>query len=302
MTDALAYEKARFSRIVAEHLLQDKPTGALAEGAEIGTLNEKHLHAILKDYMCDDPTRQEIRLDDHLITGQYPLRTDKKTLHRADRYVADILSEAGEIIEIQTGSFYPLTKKIDYYLRMTDYRVTVVHPLAATKWLRYLDGNSGELSARRRSPKKETVRDIAGELYWLAPFLAEPRFSLRLELLEVEEIRMTGVKRYHGRHRSERYDRIPLALLDEVVFSRPEDYAEHFLPAPSVLPDPFGAAAFSRVSGIRGRAVYGILGILSDLGFLQPVDLQEGKRRGRRWTHADPDALSERCDNFSAKR
>ena len=282
MTDPLVYEKARFSRIAQEHMLRSTlPSQEAIDG--IGTLNEKHLHAILKDYMTEGDARQEVRLDDHIITARYPTKNDKIIKRDADRYVADILTDANEIIEIQTGSFYPLAKKIDFYLRMTDCRVTVVHPIAAQKWLRYLDGETGELSARRRSPKKESVRDIARELYWLAPFLAEPRFALQIELLEVEEIRVTGIKKYRGRHRSERYERIPLALLDEVVLSTPEDYAMHFLPSVDALPDPISAASFSRASGIRGKAVYGILGILCDLGALRPIDPPLPGTRGRRW-------------------
>ena len=280
MTDPLTYEKTRFSRIATEHMLRSATTDA-QDG--IGTLNEKHLHAILKDYMTEDNAHQEVRLDDHIITARYPIKDDKVIKRDADRYVADILTDAGEIIEIQTGSFYPLAKKIDFYLRMTDCRVTVVHPIAAVKWLRYLDGKTGEVSSRRRSPKKGTVRSIAHELYWLAPYLAEPRFSLQLELLEVEEIRRTGTRMYRGRHRSERYECIPLALLDEVVLAAPEDYAAHFLPDEKTLPSPFSAADFSRATGIRGKAVYGILGILTDLGFLRLTEQTATKARGRRW-------------------
>lgn len=283
MTDSLAYEKSRFSRIVTEHLLkcEQSPNGG------IGTLNEKHLHAILKDYMTEGDARQEVRLDDHIITAKYPKADEKQKKRDADRYVADILTDANEIIEIQTGSFYPLVKKIDFYLRMTDCRVTVVHPIAAVKWLRYLDAKTGEISTRRRSPKKGDVRDIAGELYWIAPYLAEPRFSLQLELLEVEEIRTTGVKKYRGRHRSERYDCIPHALLDEVVLACPEDYAIHFLPDDKKLPAPFSAAQLGKALGVRGRAVYGVLGVLTDLGFLRTVPPPDGKR-GRRWERITP--------------
>ena len=117
MTDPLTYEKNRFSRITTEHMLRSATTDA-QDG--IGTLNEKHLHAILKDYMTEDNAHQEVRLDDHIITARYPIKDDKVIKRDADRYVADILTDAGEIIEIQTGSFYPLAKKIDFYLRMTD--------------------------------------------------------------------------------------------------------------------------------------------------------------------------------------
>ena len=287
MTDPLAYEKARFSRIASEHMLRS-PIAADPDGSSIGTLNEKILHAVLKDYMTEQSARQEVRLDDRIITARYPIKDDKIIKRDADRYIADILTDDNEIIEIQTGSFYPLAKKIDFYLRMTDCRVTVVHPIAACKWLRYLDGQSGEISARRRSPKKATVRDIAGELYWLSPYLAEPRFSLQLELLEVEEIRVTGVKKYRGRHRSERYDCIPLSLLDEVVLACPEDYATHFLPDEMALPSPFNAKSFSKACGIRGKAVYGILGILCDLGYLRQLSPEECSARAKHWTRTNP--------------
>ena len=280
MLDPQAFEKAHFARIAEEHLR--KSTLAPTDENGIGTLNEKHLHAVLKDYMCEDKSRQEIRLDDHIITGRYPIRDDKIIKRDADRYVADILTETGEIIEIQTGSFYPLVKKIDFYLRMTDCRVTVVHPLLNQKWVRYLNVETGEISPRRRSPRHEQIKDIAHELYWLAPYLAEPRFSLQLELLEVEEIRVAKPQKRRGK-RSERYNCIPRALLDEVVLACPEDYAEHFLPDEKALPDPISAASFSRATGIRGRAVYGILGILSDLGFLHIIDPPLPKTRGRRW-------------------
>lgn len=280
MLDPLAFEKAHFARIAEEHLRKAPRLSADAGG--IGLLNEKPVHAVLKDYMCEDRSCQEIRLDDRIITGRYPLRDDKKMRRDVDRYVADILTEAGEIIEIQTGSFYPLVKKLDFYLRMTDCRVTVVHPLFHQKWVRYLDPETGEIGARRRSPRHEQVRDIAHELYWLAPYLAEPRFSLQLELLEVEEIRVSKPQKRRGRS-SERYSCIPRALLGEVVLACPADYAEYFLPKVDDLPDPISAAAYSRATGIRGRAVYGILGILCDLGYLCVIDPPLPNTRGRRW-------------------
>jgi hypothetical protein len=273
----LAYEKLRFARIAREHLARTD-----AGGDGIGTLNEKRLHAVLKDYMCEEHARQEVRLDDHLITGKYPLREDKIIRRDADRYVADVLTEAGEIIEIQTGGFYPLAKKIDFYLRMTDCRITVVHPLLTQKWVRRLTPETGEITAPRRSPKHERVIDLARELYWVAPYLAEPRFSLQLELLEVEEIRVnTTVRR--GRQRTERVECVPISLLDEVVLACPEDYAAYFLPDEGALPSPISAAAYAAATGIRGRAVYGMLGILCDLGFLRVIDPPLPATRGRRW-------------------
>lgn len=58
----------------------------------IGTLQEKTMHAVLKRFYEPDHTHQEIR-----ING----------------YVADIFRD-NEIIEIQTGSFNAMRKKIRY--------------------------------------------------------------------------------------------------------------------------------------------------------------------------------------------
>ena len=100
--------------------------------------------------------------------------------------------------------------------------------------------------------------------------MEQQQAALQLELLEVEEIRTTGTKKYRGRHRSERYDCIPHALLEEIVLACPEDYAAHFLPDAARLPDPFDAAQFGKVLGVRGRAIYGVLGVLTDLRAASP--------------------------------
>ena len=94
----------------------------------------------------------------------------------------------------------------------------------------------------------------------------------QLELLEVEEVRLRDGWGRDGKRGSHRYEYIPLALLDEVVLACPEDYAEHFLPQEEALPSPFTAAQYARATGLRGKAAYALLHILTDLGFLSPAD------------------------------
>lgn len=267
--------QARFALLCEQELLSDRP----AAGTGIGTYKEKRLHAILKDFYCPDGAHKEVKLTDEYLTGKHTALTDAATRRAADRYVADVMTDDGEIIEIQTGGFYPLIKKLHFYLCATDCRVTVVHPIAQTKWLRWMDEQTGELTERRRSPKRGRVRDIAKELYWLAPYLAEPRFQLCIPLIEVEETRLLNGWGNGGKRGSTRYDRFPLALCDEVMLCSPADYAAIFLPSEDALPHPFTAAQYARTTGIRGKATYSVLNILCDLGYLAPAE-----KRGRAQT------------------
>ena len=282
MTEA---DKVKFAAIVRESIVQ-------AQGREggIGTLGEKRMHAMLKDYLSERES-QEIPvgvIEDGAAgtagtaktakaeasqKGQVSSTGENRTARKRAGFVADVF-DGTRIYEVQTGSFYPLRTKLAYYLSHTEYPVTVVHPVAAVKYLSWIDPATGEVSPSRRSPKKGRVQDVAGQLYWLIPFAASGRLSLRILLCEVREYRWRNGWGRDGKRGSERYERIPTALVDDVTLSTPSDFAAYFLP--DSLPDPFTAAEFSRASGIRGKAAYGVLGLLTALGVLC-----EGGKRGR---------------------
>ncbi len=274
-----AAERERFAALCAGEL----PEVASGEDNEAGIniFGEKRMHAVLKNFYCPDVSRHEIRLTDDRCRGHYRELTDAAGRREASRYIADILTADGEIIEIQTGGLYPLVKKLHFYLCATDCRVSVVHPIAAARKLRWMDPHTGELSPGRTSPRRGSVRDIARELYWIAPYLAEPRFSLRVPLLAVEETRLRDGWGNGGKRGSHRYVNIPTAILDEWVFACPQDYATVFLPPPDALPSPFTAVQYAAASGVRGMATYSLLRILGDLGFVAPAEKQG---RAGRWT------------------
>ena len=100
-----------FAKLCHEELLREK------ERDGIGLYAEKRLHSVLKRWMYDDFTAHEQKV---------PTRDGKTS-----RFVADILTPSGEIIEIQTGELYPLARKISFYMEQTDHTVTLVHPLVA---------------------------------------------------------------------------------------------------------------------------------------------------------------------------
>ena len=101
--------KARFDRLCREAAMAARSNGE--EG--IGTLGEKRLHAVIKQYLCADHDLHEVGVRD---TG----------------FVADVRI-GNDIYEVQTGAFYPMKKKIAHYMEHTEYTVTVVHPISAKR-------------------------------------------------------------------------------------------------------------------------------------------------------------------------
>lgn len=171
-----AEEAARFAAAAAEVV---RLPAAQAQGyAGIGTLREKRLHMAVKRYLSPDATGQEV-----------PVRELGETGTARDR-IADVRLPDGHIFEVQTGGFYPLRRKIGLYMAHTDSPVTVVHPLPYRKYLSWIDPASGQILSRRRSPRHADVRSAARELYWLSDWIGNPRLTVSLLFLELEEFRM----------------------------------------------------------------------------------------------------------------
>lgn len=222
--------------------------GTMPTAGGIGTLGEKSLHAVLKQYLEPDPARQEIRVG---------------------RYVADIERD-GRITEIQTRNFFALQKKLAAFL--PEHPVTVVFPVAAVKWLRWLDPATGETGARRRSPRKGRPSDVFAELCHIREFLTHPNFTLRVLLLELEELRLLDGWSRDRKKGSRRCNRIPLALLDEVTLAAPADYRKLL---PAALAPPFTAKELARAGRLSDRAAHSALWVLEGVGTVRRC----GKKR-----------------------
>lgn len=261
-----AEEASRFAAAAAEVLRM--PPARTRGYAGIGTLREKRLHMAVKRYLCADPARQEV-----------PVRELGEAGTARDR-IADIRLPDGHIYEVQTGGFYPLRRKIGLYMEHTDSRVTVVHPLPYLKYLSWIDPADGQILSRRRSPRRADVRSAAGELYWLADWIGNPRLTVCLLFLEAEEFRMKDGWGRDGKRGSNRYECIPTALYGRVDLCTAADYAAYFLPAEPWTRSGgrFTAAEYARATGIRGRATYGILRILEGLDLIR-ADGTEGRSR-----------------------
>lgn len=251
------------------------------DAPHIGTLREKRLHAAVKLYLCPDEACHERPVGDLL-------REDGA---KPRRMVADILTE-GHILEVQTGGFFPLREKIGWYLTHTPCRVTVVHPIPAVKYLSWIDPADGSILSRHKSPKRGRVRDVAKDLYWVSDFIGDPRFSMRILLLEIEEYRLANGWSRDKKRGSNRYERFPTALLGDVTLWTPADYATYFLPPALSSPDTegncpvFTAAAYAKATGIRGKATYSTVHLLEKLGLI--AEAEEPVGRARAWRVLPP--------------
>lgn len=213
----------------------------------IGTLSEKTVHAILKNFYEPDEDKQEIPIAN---------------------YVADIYSQ-GEIIEIQTRQFNKLRNKLDAFLPL--YPVTIVYPIPRVKWLIWIDEESGELSAKRKSPKKGNTYMIFPELYKIKMYLKDKNLRIKSVLLDMEEYRLLNGWSRDKKKGSSRYDRIPTQLVEEVDITCMQDYMQFI---PYDLPEQFTTKDFAKAAHITVSLSQVVINILHYMNVVERVGKQ----------------------------
>ncbi len=179
---------------------------------------------------------------------------------KVGRYLADIGADDG-VIEIQTRHFAALRQKLAYYLERTD--VTVVYPVARTKWLLWISEATGEVTKKRRSPKLGQPYEIFYELYQIRTLLQHPRLRLCVVLLELEEYRTLNGWSRDKKKGSTRYDRIPVDIAEELYIGGPEDYLKLI---PETLGSSFTVKDFKAASGLSLYASGLALSVLHTVG------------------------------------
>ena len=255
-----ATDSSRFRKIVLD-VLSEACKITDEEYGGIGTLGEKQMHAAIKRFICPDETCHEVKIDGSPLCID---RGDGDNKNKTRRFVANVMKD-GIIYEIQTGSFAPLREKIKWILENTTYKIIVIHPIAETKWLNYINSN-GDIEKRTKSPKKGSFKDIAGEVYYFQEFIENPRFSLVLLMMEAEQYKKNSVTSSKKRPKYEKYELIPISLLSAQIFKSTQDY-KIFIP--DALPKKFTTKNYSTLTKIRGRDAYSIVKTLTYLGLFE---------------------------------
>ena len=172
----------------------------------IGLLNEKPLHASLKQWYAQPGDCFEVAVDG---------------------FVIDIVRDE-LLLEIQTGNFSSLKSKLNSLIQ--SHPVRVIYPIAQEKWIVKPDQGDGRGMIRRKSPKRGRIEDLFWEMVSLPQFVASPNFSLEVLMIKEEEAR-----RYDGNGNWRRKgwvteERRLLEVVGQKVFAQPVDWLE-FLPA-----------------------------------------------------------------------
>jgi hypothetical protein len=199
----------------------DETRAGRVASPHIGTLNERSLHAALKDWYAEEGDRFEVPVDG---------------------FVADIV-RGDLIIEIQTGSTSTLRRKLATLLRRHPVRLAL--PVAARKTIVSRDA-CGEVSTARISRRRGRWIDACSELVSLREILGDPNLSVDVLLIDEEEVRAPRAHRRRHRKDWTVHDRRLIDVIDSVTFQDPADYLA-FVPAD--LEEPFTTADLAAAIG-----------------------------------------------------
>ena len=170
----------------------------------IGLLNEKALHASLKQWYARPGDRLEVPVDG---------------------FVIDIVRD-DLLIEIQTSNFASIKSKLTNLSR--SHRVRLIYPIVQEKWIVRSATRDGKVAIRRKSPKRGRMEDLFWELVSIPQLLLNPNFSLEVLMIRGEEVR-----RYEAKRRLRRgwliEGRRLLEVLDQRSFGHSADWLR-FLP------------------------------------------------------------------------
>jgi hypothetical protein len=219
----------------------------------IGVMREGPLHAAVKEVLARPGDRFEVPVG---------------------RFVIDLVRADGELVEVQTGGFGPLGRKLDALL--DEHRVRVVHPVAAERRIVRVDEH-GEVLAARRSPKRATAAAVFDQLVSFPSLLTHPNLTIEVLLLREDHIRGPEAVRVRRRTRDPGERRL-VEVLDSVEFRAPEDILAALPPLPD---EPFTTRELAKLLGcgivLAQRTVY----CLRAIGLLEQAGM-----RGRAPLHA----------------
>jgi|GEM_PF-185312 len=192
----------------------------------IGTLNEAHLHASLKELVSEPGDRFEVKVD---------------------RFVVDIL-RGDEIVEIQTRSFGSMKTKLRTLLETR--KIRLVHPIAHERWIVKLAKTKKDSDSRRKSPKRQGLEAVFSELVSMPDLIDHPNLEIELILVQEDEVRYHDPKRAWRRKGWVVQERRLLDVIDRLVVRSSSDLVRLI---GDDLPKEFTTADIARVSGWTRR-------------------------------------------------
>jgi len=191
--------------------------------AGIGLLNEKPLHASLKEWCALPGDQFEVAVDG---------------------YVIDIVRD-GLLVEIQTGNFASIKSKLTKLAR--SFQIRLIYPIAQEKQIVKLAKDASSGATRRKSPKRGRAEDLFKEMVSFPQLLANPNFSLEVLMIREEEVRRHDGKRHWRKRGWVTEERRLLGVVEQRLYQNPADWRA-FLPEDL---ETFTAKDLAEAIGIR---------------------------------------------------
>ena len=239
------------------------PTSSLLPVSSIGVLREGPLHAATKVLLAAPGDRFEVP-----IGG----------------FVIDLVRADGELVEVQTGGFSALGRKLDALLDA--HRFRVVYPVAAERRIVRVD-RDGEITSVRRSPKRASVVELFDKLVAFPSLLTHPHLTIEVLLLREDHVRGGRPERV-GRSRRDPGERRLIYVLDRVEVRGPGDVVSML---PALPPDPFSTRELAALFGcsvlLAQRTAYCLraMGIIEAAGKRGRTPLHQHRPEATAATH-----------------
>jgi hypothetical protein len=212
----------------------------------IGTENESSLHRSLKAWYAGEKGETEVL---------------------AGGFICDVRAENGELIEIQTGSFFPLKEKVKALSKTA--RVRIVHPVAVHRSFD-LYSAEGDLVRQGKTPGKKGIWDLFTALTYAPELPLLPNVTIEIALIDVLERRIDDGKGSWWRKGIRVADRTLAGWRESVVLSRPADYYRF---VPFTKDENFTVKALAVKAGTNKVVARRCLYVLSKMGIVK----REGK-------------------------
>jgi len=172
----------------------------------IGTRNESSLHKTLKFQYTGPGGTTEAEVGE---------------------FVADGIRKDGEYIEVQTGSFAPLRKKLKTFTKNA--KVRIIHPIAVIKILEVYD-IKGKLSYRRKSPTRGSIWNLFDALLSAPEIPLLKGVTLEIVFIDITEKRIKDGKGSWRRKGISKLDKELSSFHESIILNKKSDYLKHFIP------------------------------------------------------------------------
>lgn len=215
------------------------------ETNSIGTLNEKNVHAYLKNYYENDKNYQEVKVGS---------------------YIADIKRD-NNIIEIQTKNLKYLVNKINYYIN-NGFKVKIVHPIMYRQTLIWKDCTD-ILVSKRISKNYKVIQDSFYEIDKLREFIINNKIEVELVLIDFDDLRYMDVDGNRSK-RAKSNRQIKVNKIEEVITLKSKQDLIKFIPD-SLVNREFTSKEFKKESHVHDKYYNNILKTLRELKVIDIV-------------------------------